>query len=78
VIYSFAANRHDSTKFGAIIKDCKILFSHLYENSSVEFVRRQANEAAHELAKATTLSASFHSLVTPPDCIEHILINEML
>jgi len=46
--------------FGAIIKDCKILFSHLYENSSVEFVRKQANEVAHDLAKATTLSASFH------------------
>jgi len=78
MVDSFGANRHDSTEFGAIINNCKIMFNHLYENSSVEFVRRQANGVAHELAKAATLSASFHILVTPPHCIEHILINEML
>jgi len=41
-------------------------------------VRRQTNEAAHELAKAATLSASFQVLVEIPKCIEHILSNEML
>ena len=78
MVDSFGANRHDSTEFGAIINYCKILFNHLYENSSIEFVRRQANGTAHELTKAATLSTSFHILVTPPHCIKHILINDML
>jgi len=34
---------------GSIIQDCKTLFSQFYENSSVEFVQRQANVVAHEL-----------------------------
>jgi len=54
------------------------LFGLYYENFSVEFVQRQANEVAHELAKAATLSASFQILVNILDCIEHILSNEML
>jgi len=78
VVDSFGANRHDLTEFGAIINNCKIMFNHLYENSSVEFVPRQTNGVVHELTKAVTLSASFHILVTPPHYIEHILINEML
>ncbi|KEH29449.1 hypothetical protein MTR_4g036855 [Medicago truncatula] len=49
-----------------------------YENSSVEFVRRQANEVVHKLAKATLLSACFQLLVEPLDCIEHILTSEMI
>jgi hypothetical protein len=61
-----------------IIQNCKSLFRRYYENFSVEFVRRQANEVAHMLAKAATLSASFQVLVDIPDCIEHILINEIL
>jgi hypothetical protein len=48
-----------------------------FENSREEFVRRQANEYAYSLAKATTLSASFNILVEIPHCIEHTLINEM-
>ena len=78
VVDSFGANKHDSTEFGAIINNCKIMFNHLYENSSIEFVRRQTNGVAHELVKAATLSVSFHILVTPPHSIEHILINEIL
>jgi len=45
---------------------------------TVEFVWRQANEAAHALAKEATLSASFQVIYEIPYCIEHILINEML
>jgi dGTP triphosphohydrolase len=56
----------------------KIVFSQFYENSSVEFLRRQANAVVHELAKVATSEASFHLPVNPPDCNEHILINEMI
>jgi hypothetical protein len=61
-----------------IIHNCKTIFEQYYVNSSVEFVRRQTNEAAHRLAKETTSSASFQILVEIPDCIEHILNNEMI
>jgi hypothetical protein len=57
---------------------CKLIFSTYYRNSSVEFVRRQANEVAHNLAKAATLSTSFQVLVDALNCIEHTLINERL
>jgi len=70
VVDSFASNKHNAIEFGSIVQ--------FYENSSVEFVRRQANAVAHELAKAATLGASFQIVVTPPRCIEHLLINEMI
>jgi ribonuclease HI len=78
VVDSFHSLAQDYSEFGVIIDHCKIIFSNYYSNSSVEFVRRQANEVAHNLAKAATLSASFQILVEVPNCIEHILINEML
>jgi len=51
---------------------------YLYENFKVEFVRRQANEAAHALSKEATLSASFQVMYEILYFFEHILINEML
>jgi hypothetical protein len=61
-----------------IIHNCKTIFEQYYINSSVELVRRQANEAAYILAKAVTSSASFQILLEISDCIEHILSNEMI
>jgi ribonuclease HI len=78
VVDSFHSSNQDFTEFGVILNQCKLMFSNFYSNSSVEFVRRQANEVAHNLAKAATLSASFQILVDVPNCIEHLLINEML
>jgi hypothetical protein len=57
---------------------CKLNFSTYYRNSSVEFMQRQTNEIAHNLVKATTLSASFQILVDVLNYIEHVLINKML
>jgi len=59
VVDSFNSQNCDATEFGNIISYCKSLCINFYENSSVEFIRRQANEAAHKLAKAALLSASF-------------------
>ncbi|KAK2362141.1 hypothetical protein QL285_087230 [Trifolium repens] len=78
VVDSFHSSNQDFTEFGVILNQCKLMFSNFYSNSSVEFVRRQANEVAHNLAKAATLSTSFQILVDVPNCIEHLLINEML
>ena len=74
VVDSFLSSRHDVTEFGIIIQNYKTLFRHYYENSTVEFVRRQANE----LAKVALLSTSLQVLFEIPDCIENTLINEML
>jgi hypothetical protein len=42
----------DESVFGDIIKDCKNVFYSYFTNFHVEFIRRQANEVAHCLAKA--------------------------
>jgi hypothetical protein len=78
VIDGFHSNNHDATEFGEIISHCKRLYRSFYVNSSVEFIRRQANEVAHSLAKAATYVATPQTLVNIPHCIEHSLINEML
>jgi hypothetical protein len=77
VVDNFHSNKQDVTEFGEIIAHCRRLFSLFYNNSSVEFTRRQANEVAHRLSKAATYVASPQTLVDIPNCIEHLLINEM-
>ncbi|CAJ2663884.1 unnamed protein product [Trifolium pratense] len=78
VVDKFHSSNRDLTEFGAIMDHCKSLFSSFYRNSSVEFVQRQVNKAAHTLAQVATLYASFQVMVDASNCIEHILINEML
>lgn len=75
---SFSSSYQDVTEFGVIIHNCKIIFEQYYVDSSVEFVRIQANEAAHRLAKATTSPTCFQILVEILDCSEHVLSNEMI
>ncbi|KEH37989.1 hypothetical protein MTR_2g055490 [Medicago truncatula] len=45
---------------------------------TVEFVRRQANGIAHALARDTLLLTSPAVYYDIPDCIETLIINEML
>jgi len=47
-------------------------------NSHVEFIRRQANEVAHDLAKTSTLFTSFHIVDESPTCINDFISNEMI
>jgi len=47
-------------------------------NSHAEFIRRQANEVAHTLAKAATSSTSFHDFDDIPTCITNLIFNEMI
>jgi hypothetical protein len=48
------------------------------ENSNVEFISRQANAVAHELAKASTSLTSFRIFDDVPICIHDLIFNEML
>jgi len=50
----------DSSEFGCIINACKHLLENRFQNSHVEFNRRQANRVAHELAQATLSNPSHH------------------
>ena len=75
---TFLSTRNDLYEFGCIISSCRSLFRNFVSNFRVEFVRRQANEVAHALAREAV------SLVSPavyydiPTCIETLIINEML
>ncbi|XP_045795091.1 uncharacterized protein LOC123889684 [Trifolium pratense] len=58
VVDKFHSNKGDDTELGEIVSHCRRLFFSHYNNSSVEFIRRQANDVAHSLAKAATYVAS--------------------
>jgi ribonuclease HI len=78
VVDNFKNNRRDESVLGDIIKDCKNVFYSYFTNSHVEFIRRQANEVAHNLAKVAPCLASFHIFTDIPTCIQNLIINEML
>ncbi|KAG5106598.1 hypothetical protein JHK82_043568 [Glycine max] len=52
------------------------LILHKFPNFSVKFVRRQANAAAHALAKAAANNVSPYFYNTIPHCISYISMNE--
>lgn len=66
------------SEFDCIISSCRSLFSSTFANSRVEFVRRQANRVAHALAREAMLLASPVIYYYIPNCIESLIINEML
>jgi hypothetical protein len=78
VVNIFLSSKPNAIEFQDIIKNCKSCFSNFYNNTSVEFIQRQANEVAHNLAKVDLFPASPQVSVDIPQCIEHILLNEML
>jgi len=63
VVDSFHSTRNDVSDLGAIIRECGTTFSSFFTNSKVEFIRRQANEVAHRLARAATFYASIHYFI---------------
>jgi hypothetical protein len=74
----FNNGRGDVTEVGSIM-DSSIHFCNTYlTNSHVEFIRRQANEVAHTLAKAATFSTSFQVFDDIPTCITDLIFNEMI
>jgi ribonuclease HI len=77
VVDSIYGKQMGVSDFNAIINDCCHLLCTDLMNSDVKFIRRQANEAAHSLAREAPSEASFHIFYNIPTCIETILINEM-
>ncbi|GAU49592.1 hypothetical protein TSUD_407630 [Trifolium subterraneum] len=66
VVDSLHSNKNHASDLGAIIIDCRRILATSLTNSHVKFIRRQANEAAHRLAKAAPLLASFHNFIDIP------------
>ncbi|GAU35225.1 hypothetical protein TSUD_205010 [Trifolium subterraneum] len=77
VVTKFHSKNRDESELGDIIKDCRTMFNTHFRNSRVEFIRRQANEVAHVLAREATSLASFHIFIDVPLCIRDIIMNEM-
>jgi len=75
---AFHSCKTDVTEFGNTIDECRVRFFSSFTNSRVEFIRRQANAAAHALAREATSLASPNIYYVIPQCIESIIINEML
>ena len=69
----FHSNLDESSEFSCIITACKQLLVDKFQNSHVEFNRRQANRVAHELAQAALSNPSPHIIDDVPTCIWHIL-----
>jgi len=76
VVEHFSSNLVDSSELGCIIQACRQLFDCNFQNSDVEFNRRQANEVAHELATIAPSHASSHVYDDVPSCIRDLIANE--
>jgi len=59
----------DNSEFGCIIFTCRHLFYNSFQNFHVEFNKRQANVAAHELTHVASYNASSHIYTDVPSCI---------
>ncbi|GAU26189.1 hypothetical protein TSUD_354110 [Trifolium subterraneum] len=77
VVDSLYSSRTYRSDLGDILSDCRTILSTSLVNSHVKFIRRQANEAAHRLARVATSLASFHNFIDLPTCITDVILNEM-
>jgi len=70
--------QHQSSYFGSIVEDCKSFFSSFYYLELVH-VRREANQAAHYLAKfAISSLTDFVWIEETPRCISSIVALDVL
>jgi len=74
----FNNGRGDVTEFGSIMESSIYFLNNHLTNSHVEFIRRQANEVAHNLTKAATSSTSFQVFDDIHTCITDMIFNEMI
>ena len=70
--------RNDISEFGTIMDECRKNCNNYFENSKVEFSRRQANVVAHTLAREATSLASPHIFDNVPSCNLTLIFNEKL
>ena len=78
VLDYFNKGGNDISEFGVIMDECRKNCNDCFENSKVEFSRRQANVVAHTLARETISPASPHVFDDVPLCISTLIFNEKL
>jgi ribonuclease HI len=76
VVDGISNNIGTNSEFGAILRSCKVSLS-FFPNFKISYVRRQANNVAHSLARASLSYDSSHCHDHMPSCIEYIVMNEM-
>jgi ribonuclease HI len=69
VVDQFHAKGIVLTEVGGVLKECKHLFSLYFENSRVEYIKRQMNEVVHALTRIIPSLTSFNIFVDVPTCI---------
>ncbi|XVE78858.1 hypothetical protein DITRI_Ditri14bG0011900 [Diplodiscus trichospermus] len=72
VVKAVHSSMVDLTEFGTLIEGCKLILS-LEQNFSVCYVKRQANEVAHSLARAARFNACPFTSYNPPNCFLGLL-----
>jgi ribonuclease HI len=76
VVDAVHSNHHGNSEWSSLISSIKLLL-HVHSNFEVKFTKRQANMAAHSLARAACSWSSRMFFNIVPRCIEPIIINEM-
>jgi len=76
VVDYYIKGSNDISEFGAIIDDCRRRCCIWFENSKVEFNRRQANMVTHILAREAILLPSPQTFNVVPSCIGSLISNE--
>jgi ribonuclease HI len=76
VVDAVHSNHHGNSEWSSLISSIKSLL-HFHSNFEVKFTKRQANMAAHSLARAACSWSSRMFFNIVPRCIEPIIINEM-
>jgi ribonuclease HI len=76
VVDAAHANKQGNSELNSLISSIKLLLQD-HSNFEVKFTKRQANMAAHTLARAACSWPSRMFFTSIPRCIEPIIINEM-
>lgn len=75
IVDNMNEQQSNDSDFG--VRNCNRLLVFLFKNSRVKFVRRQANEITHALARVAPSLANLHNFTGVPIYIQVFIINEM-
>ena len=76
MVDSFNTHVRDDVELDSILAKCIVNLFDIYNNSCVEFSKREANVVAHNLAKAAIDNNNSHLYFDIPGCIDLLIFNE--
>jgi len=76
VVKDISSNFNTNSMYDAILNTCKALLMN-HKNFKISFIRRQTNNVAHLLARASLSYASSQVHDYTSSCIETTITNEM-